>query len=98
MKWPCVEYLQTFHIVSSHFLSHFRTDYVVTGTFRLCAQIDPKRPLLWSCAGPGAVNQAVICTDTKMLLLNLPLGIDPLFLPGKCHSASRRFDNDQRGL
>lgn len=57
-----------------------------------------ERPSMWSRADLGAVSIASICTDTKMLLLNLLLGIDLLFLPGKCHSASRRFDNDWKRL
>lgn len=57
-----------------------------------------ERPLMWSRAELGAVNQAVICTGTKILLLNLLLGIDLLFILGKCYSASRRFDNSQKRL
>lgn len=100
-KWSWAEYPQTRFLASAH--TFWRMNWFQTW---LCSPRDmpalcshrSERPLTWSRADLDAVNQAVICTDTKMLLLNLLLGIDRLRLNGKCRSASRRFDNDQRRL
>lgn len=88
------------HIVGSHFLNDELISDLISLSQRHASFVLRLiwKPLLRGHADLGTVNQPVICTDTKMLLLNLLLGIDLLFLPGKCHSASRRFNNDQKRL